>query len=164
MQITAATKRDLSHDHNPQVENPASLQGWYKNNKQTMNTSNGQRPQSNNEQIFPNISFFYLLPNELVDQILFYIFNDITSKDLSLTNSTIDEFAVYFSTKAFKYVDIEKVKFTLYKDMLIELSTDFLRVDRRLNGNIKCVLGQVLREQEEGREGGRRGGRLLRRF
>jgi hypothetical protein len=76
----------------------------------------------------------------------------VLQKTSPWTSSTIDEFAIYFSTKAFQDADIEKVKFTLYKDMLIELSSSFLRVDRRLNGNIEYGLGQAFREQEEEKE------------
>jgi hypothetical protein len=94
-------------------------------------------------------SLFYLLPNELVDEILLYVFKDVAAQDLSMTNSTYQEFAIYFDTKAFQNIDIQKVKLVLYKDMLIDLAYGFCGVSRQLESNMKYVLRQVLKKDEK---------------
>ncbi|KAE9961431.1 hypothetical protein BLS_002111 [Venturia inaequalis] len=91
-----------------------------------------------------NTSFFHRLPNEIVDDILVYVFQEATRGELSSTNSTYEEFTPFFDSQAFEGVDQESVKLTLYQDMLGELAYAFLEIDTQLEGSVRYALGKVL--------------------
>jgi hypothetical protein len=99
---------------------------------------------------------FHLLPNELVDEILEYVFQEaVTTKYVFLAKSTFDEFSIYFDTKAFQNVDVQKVKYLLCNDtwipMLTEMVSDFMAVSEQLEKNVRYVLGKVLKRYEDGK-------------
>lgn len=100
-----------------------------------------------NPNIAPNSSFHHL-PNEIVDEVLFYVFQDAAHEELSSTHSTYEEFTPFFDSRTFEDVDEEKVKLTLYKDMLAELAYGFLEISMQLEGNVRYALGKALREFE----------------
>ncbi|TLD37226.1 Eukaryotic translation initiation factor 3 subunit C [Venturia nashicola] len=67
--------------------------------------------------IKPNTSPFHNLPIEIMDDILFYVFQEATQAELSSTNSTFDEFTPFFNSQAFEDIDQEEVRLALYNDM-----------------------------------------------
>lgn len=95
-----------------------------------------------------NTSPFHNLPNEIVDEILFYVFQEATLQELSSTNSTYEEFTPFFDSQAFEEVDEEKVRLTLYKHMLGDLAHGFLEMSMQLEGNIRYALGRALMDFE----------------
>lgn len=87
------------------------------------------------------------LPNEIIDNILYFVFQGSTQGELSSTNSTYEEFTPFFDSQAFEDVDQEEVRLTLCNDMLGDSVYAFLCI--QLENNVRYALGKVLRDLED---------------